>query len=169
MGASRIHITGASGSGTTTLGRALADHLGFRALDGDDYFWLPTSPPYRTKRDADERTQLLVADLQPPFVLTGSVVGWGQAIEDAFDLIVLLTVPTDIRLQRLRLREMVEVGQVDDDFMAYAAAYDDGGLDIRSRTRQQLWIAARTCPVLRLDGVDPVEDNVRRVSAPFTR
>jgi uridine kinase len=165
MGASRIHITGASGSGTTTLGRALAEHLGIRPLDGDDYYWLPTSPPYRTKRDADERNELLLADINAPFVLSGSVVGWGRPIEDAFDLIVLLEAPTDIRLERLRLREMAEAGQVDDDFIAYAAAYDDGGLDIRSRTRQELWIAAHSCPVLRLDGTEPVADNVALVSA----
>lgn len=41
-----IHITGASGSGTTTLGRALAQALGWRYLDADRYYWLPTSPPF---------------------------------------------------------------------------------------------------------------------------
>jgi adenylate kinase family enzyme len=35
----RVHIFGASGSGTTTLGRTLAERLGVRFFDGDDYFW----------------------------------------------------------------------------------------------------------------------------------
>ena len=39
----RIHILGASGSGTTTLGRALAERLQCRHFDTDDYFWLPTT------------------------------------------------------------------------------------------------------------------------------
>ena len=38
-----IHIYGASGSGTSTLGRALADALGLVLMDSDDYFWQPTS------------------------------------------------------------------------------------------------------------------------------
>jgi len=36
----RIHILGASGSGTTTLGRALAERLQCPHFDTDDYFWL---------------------------------------------------------------------------------------------------------------------------------
>jgi adenylate kinase family enzyme len=37
----RILITGASGCGTTTLGRALADKLRLPFFDVDDYYWLP--------------------------------------------------------------------------------------------------------------------------------
>jgi len=50
-----VHITGASGSGTTTLGRALAERLGWMHLDTDDFYWLPTDPPYREKRPAETR------------------------------------------------------------------------------------------------------------------
>lgn len=45
-----IHIFGASGSGTSTLGRAVAAGLGWRFLDTDDFFWLPTDPPFTTPR-----------------------------------------------------------------------------------------------------------------------
>ena len=44
-----IHIYGASGSGTSTLGRYLGDKLGYFFMDTDDYFWLPTDPPYTKK------------------------------------------------------------------------------------------------------------------------
>lgn len=37
----RIHILGASGVGTSTLGKALADKLNYCHLDTDDYYWLP--------------------------------------------------------------------------------------------------------------------------------
>jgi adenylate kinase family enzyme len=47
-----IHITGASGSGTSTLGQALAESVGCPWLDADDFFWLPTDPPYTDKRPA---------------------------------------------------------------------------------------------------------------------
>ncbi len=56
----RIHITGASGSGTTTLGRALAAELSCPHFDSDDYFWLPTDPPYTTQRDSEERNRRLL-------------------------------------------------------------------------------------------------------------
>ena len=58
-----IHITGASGSGTSTLGRALAAELNMPFLDGDDYYWLDPKPPFVEKRDAILRAQLLRSDL----------------------------------------------------------------------------------------------------------
>jgi len=41
-----IMVFGASGSGTTTLGREFAKILGFTHLDIDDYFWEKTDVPY---------------------------------------------------------------------------------------------------------------------------
>ena len=38
-----IHIFGASGSGTTTLGKKICEELGYTQMDTDDYFWMPTS------------------------------------------------------------------------------------------------------------------------------
>jgi adenylate kinase family enzyme len=42
---------GASGSGATSLGRALAAALALPHHDADDCLWLPTVPPYRTLRE----------------------------------------------------------------------------------------------------------------------
>lgn len=36
------HIYGASGSGTSALGRKISRELGYRFMDTDDYYWLPT-------------------------------------------------------------------------------------------------------------------------------
>ena len=62
----RIHVTGASGSGTSTLGRALAKHLDFTHLDADDFYWQPTLPPYTAKRNSVERLALLASALGKP-------------------------------------------------------------------------------------------------------
>jgi hypothetical protein len=59
----RVLVTGAAGSGTTTLGRALSGELKIAFFDVDDYFWLPTEPPYQQKRNRSARFSLLVADL----------------------------------------------------------------------------------------------------------
>ena len=50
-----IHIFGASGAGTSTLGRAVAEKTGYTFLDSDDYLWMPTDPQYTTKRPSEER------------------------------------------------------------------------------------------------------------------
>lgn len=59
----RIHIFGASGSGTTTLGRELSSRLGIVHLDTDDYYWFPTDPPFTAKRPIAERIELLKNEL----------------------------------------------------------------------------------------------------------
>ena len=109
----RILITGASGSGTTTLGRTLAESLNLPFFDVDDYYWAPTNPPFQQKRSAQERRSLLVEDLtmtQDGAVLSGSVVDWGAEIEDSFALIVFLIVAAEIRIPRLINRETERLG-----------------------------------------------------------
>jgi len=76
----RIHLVGASGAGTTTLGRALAARLGAVHFDTDDFFWLPTDPPFEKIRERAERQALLGVALarEPAWVLSGSLCGWGD-------------------------------------------------------------------------------------------
>lgn len=112
MKSRRIHLTGASGSGVTTLGRALAGRLALPHHDGDDYFWLPTAPPYQTTRAASERLRLMREMFLPrlDWVLSGSVSGWGDELIPSFDLVVFVTTPREIRLKRLRAREATHFG-----------------------------------------------------------
>jgi len=55
----RVHVFGASGSGTTTLSRALAARLDVGHFDADDYFWVPIEPPFTQKYPAEKRVELL--------------------------------------------------------------------------------------------------------------
>lgn len=151
----RIHITGASGSGTSTLGRAVATALRLPFIDADDFYWMPTAPPYTQKREPPDRLALLLdAVRRDPhgFVLAGSILRWGPAIEDSFDLIVFLYLETSVRVERLRQREIAEVGHADPAFLAWAAAYDDGPPEGRSLVKHRAWLAERRCPILQIDG-----------------
>lgn len=47
----RLFIMGASGSGTTTLGRAIANEWAVPHADADDYFWQPTKSFCRGRGD----------------------------------------------------------------------------------------------------------------------
>jgi adenylate kinase family enzyme len=161
----RVLITGASGSGTTTLGRALATRSRGVFLDADDYYWLPTDPPFRSKQDPAARALRLLQDLQdaPTAVLAGSILNWGVELEDSFSLIVFLTVPAEIRVGRLREREIQRFGCVDPAFLAWAAQYDEGTLEGRSRSKHEAWLAKRRCPVLRIDGDTSTECRLAQV------
>jgi adenylate kinase family enzyme len=167
-----IHILGASGSGTTTLGRALSQRLQCLFFDTDAYFWLPTDPPFTGKRETTLRQQLLMDDLtaHKSWVLSGSLCGWGDLAIPLFDLVVYLWLPTDIRLERLRQREIERYGErimpggdmyeQSQAFLDWAASYDDGGLDMRSRQRHEQWLSTLPGPIVCIEGEYSIEEQI---------
>lgn len=99
----------------------------------------------------------------PRLVLSGSVLGWGAEVEDGFDLIVFLYVEADLRMERLRRRETGRFGAPDPAFLEWAAQYDAGPPEGRSLAKHTAWLAARRCPVLRLEGDQSTAERVGRV------
>jgi adenylate kinase family enzyme len=166
MGTRRIHVLGASGAGVTTLGRALADALAIPHHDTDDYFWLPTDPPYRERRTVADRLRLMGEMFveRSDWVLSGSLDGWGDAMVRWFDLAVFLYTPTGIRLHRLRERELRR-GSLDEEFLEWAAHYDHGTREGRNLPDHLVWLDTLPCPVLRLDGTRPVAELIEQVAA----
>ena len=123
-----ILITGAAGTGTTTLARALAIEWQLAHLEADDYLWLPSDPPYQHLADKDLRDEHLLVQMRCAgrAVVAGSIMGWGQALEDIFDLVVFLALPVDLRLERLERREIERFGSAKPEFLEWAAQYEDG-------------------------------------------
>jgi len=170
-----IHIFGASGSGTTTLGRAIAEKTGYTFLDSDDYIWTPTDPPFTALRTHAERLPLLQRDLEriENAVVSGSLVGWGDPLIPRFTLAVRLIVPHDVRMARIERREQERYGdrilpggdmyQIHRDFLQWAAGYEDGPATMRSKAMHDLWQQKLACPLLTLDGTCPVEELVNEV------
>jgi adenylate kinase family enzyme len=171
----KIHLFGASGSGVTTTGTALAEATGFPYFDADSYYWFPTEPPFRHKRPAEERNGLLRADLaqHPHWIFGGSAVSWGDFWHKALDLAVFLWIPPAVRMDRLRRREYERYGEVIyrdsdrkaqyDEFLAWAARYDDPDFTRRSRAVHEGWMTTLACPVLRLEGDLSLAERVDRI------
>ena len=182
MKSRRIHLMGASGSGVTTLGRALAGRLALPHHDSDDYFWLPTAPPYQTTRPAADRLRLMREMFLPrlDWVLSGTVTGWGDELVPLFDLVIFVTTPSELRLQRLRAREAAHFG-------ADAVAPGAGVTGRRSRsstgprtTKPVIATAAASqkmrrgsrglpCPLVRVDGARPVAELVEQLCSDVAR
>jgi adenylate kinase family enzyme len=162
-----ILITGASGTGTTTLGRALASDLSCQFFDTDDYYWLPSNPSFQQKQEPSTRVSALLQDLNATStaVIAGSVMNWGSELEDSLALIVFLTLPKDIRIARLEEREVRMRGAANPDFLAWARQYEEGKMSGRSRARHEQWLSARTCPVVRIDGDTSTTEPLGRVRA----
>jgi len=172
---SRIHILGASGSGTSTLGAALAKRLACPHVDADALFWLPNDPPFVEQRPREARQALLVQALPANgrWIFSGSATGSAGPVEPYFDLIVFLTLDPSARMERLRRREIERYGErlsgtgdmVDASaaFLKWAETYDTAGPEQRSRVRHERWLASQTAPVLQLDSSAPLQDLVDTV------
>ena len=164
----RVLVMGGPGSGTSTLGRALAKMINARHLETDDYQWQQDPQGhavFQIKTDLVHRAQALVRDLQysGPIVVSGSLDGWGSSVEDNFDLVVFLVLDTRLRLQRIRERDAHQFGKVDQVFLEWAAGYDDGNRPGRSRASHEKWLAARSQPLLRIQGDLSLEAQLEKV------
>jgi hypothetical protein len=171
----RVHILGASGSGTSTLGAALAERLGVPHADSDSFFWMPTNPPYTTQRPQAGRLEMLWRHLPPDgsWVFSGAATKWSAPLEPFFDLIVFLRLDPVIRMDRLRRRESARFGSrilpggdmaaISAAFFAWAEAYDTAGASCRGLITHETWLEDQHAPILRLDSLQPVETLIAKV------
>ena len=84
-----------------------------------------------------------------------------------------LVTPTDVRIARIREREhrhfgaRIEPGgdmeEAHQAFLTWAAGYDDGGPDTRSRMKHDEWQKLLRCPLLTLHGDAPLEENLTEI------
>lgn len=163
----RVLVTGAAGTGTTTLAASLAASASVPYADADDYFWVPTDPPYRRKRDPDERVALMQQLFlpRPAWVLSGSVMGWGSAGEEVMrhvDAAVLLVLDPTVRLERIVARQLARYGEEaiapggalhrdHVDFLEWCAGYDDPSFEGRNTAQHREWLASLEQPCVELD------------------
>lgn len=160
----RIHILGGSGVGSSTLARNLANRLDSQAFDTDDFYWLPTDPPFEQARPQEERLALMEALFlpRPDWILAGPFIGWGGPILDRVTHVIFLSARAEVRLDRLARRErrrhgdlVAPGGMLEPHYTAFldwAACYDDPSFAGRSRAQQETWLARLKVPVIRLDG-----------------
>ncbi len=160
-----IHVFGASGSGTSTIGAAVAERLGYSYFDGDFYFWEQSGKPFTLQRDPDKRIQMMQNDLEESrnWVLGGSISGWAEEIYPLVDLAVFVYLPKDIRIERLQKREVERYGerikeggdryQDSLDFIAWASTYDEASSG-RSLLIHEEVIKTLKCPVIRIVNLD---------------
>jgi adenylate kinase family enzyme len=172
-----VHITGASGSGVSTLGWALARRTGATQLDTDDFYWLPVEPRYSQERSVEERLHLIESAMDSAgprgWILSGSIGAWGEPLLGRISLVVFVRAATAIRVARLEARERARFGAAIDPggarheshnlFIQWAADYDTGTKEGRSLALHETFLAQLACAVLRVDGAEPVDILASRV------
>lgn len=170
-----IHIYGASGAGTSTLGRYISKELNYFFMDTDDYYWLPTPFMFTTPRNKSERIKMMKRDMEKSdrIVISGSLVGWGDELIPAFTLCIRLITLKDVRIGRIKERESRQFGsrikeggdmyQNHLDFIEWAAQYDSGSVEMRSKAMHDEWDKLLLCKQIVLNGADSLPYNLQQV------
>ena len=165
-----IMIIGPSGSGKTTLGKIVAQKLGYPYFDVDDYIWKQnTDSPYTQMYTRDEKISRLSNDIAPyeHFVMAGSMSSFHYAFDDMFEMMVLLYVSPDIRIERVHKRaierfgeRVLEGGDMYEAHMKFLndnRSYEkDGSPNMRE---QKEWMKNMSCVKIELDGTADLEKN----------
>jgi adenylate kinase family enzyme len=158
----KIHVFGASGSGATTLAKAICANHGYHFTDIDDIFWEKTDPPFTKKRPKEQAFKQLQDQLtnHDNVVVSGAFVGWADSLKPLFDLFVFMHLPLETRLERIKKREFHrfkervlpggDLYQQHLDFLDWVSRYETGDINMRSKVQHETWLKDVSAPIIRV-------------------
>lgn len=161
-----IIICGMNGSGKSTLGRVLAESLGWRFIDNEDLYFPKADPahPFAVERTQEEVERLLLAEVRRDdrFVFAAVRGNYGDAVLPYYKAAVLVDVPREIRLERVKARSYGKFGERmlpgGDLYESEKRFYDL--VAARPEDYATRWLDTVDIPVLRVDGTRPAGENV---------
>ena len=161
-----IIVCGLNGSGKSTVGKALAEKLGFHFIDNETLFFSRTSvnEPYANPRSREEVIALLMEEVRQHgnFVFAAVKGNYGEEILPFYTLAVQIEAPKELRMQRVRNRSFQKFGNrilEGGDLHKQEEAFFKM-VESREERLVDDWLETLTCPVLRIDGTKPVDENV---------
>lgn len=161
-----ILICGMNGSGKSTLGKALAERINFRFIDNENLYFQrsASNEPYGNGRTKEEVIALLMEEVReyPDFVFVAVKGDYGHDILPLYNYIVMVEVPRDIRLERVRNRSFMKFGE---RMLPGGDLYEKEEqwfklVESRPENYAEEWLKSMDCPVIRVDGTKPVEENI---------
>lgn len=162
-----IMICGLNGAGKSTMGKALAKALNFYSIDSEELYFPKTDPhsTYASSRVREEAERLLFSEIKAhkDFVFASVKGDYGETIYPTFRYVVLIEVPRDIRLQRVKERSFHQFGSrmlPGGDLYEQEEKFFDL-VKSRAENTVEEWVQSLSCPVIRVDGTKPIEENVK--------
>ena len=164
-----IQICGLNGCGKSTLGRALAERIGFHFIDNENLYFsrANTDEPYINPKSRADVERLLMDEVfqHPNFVFSAVKGDYGKDIIPMYDYVVVIEVPKEIRSQRVRNRSFQKFGcrmlmggdlyDQEERFFQMVASRSDEYVDS--------WLQTVKCPIIRVDGTKSIDENVKHI------
>ncbi len=107
------------------------------------------------------------------WILSGTLLRWGDGLMPLFDLVVFLRVPQEVRLARLAKRERERYGsKIDPGGSQYASnealmmlsrGYESGEAPVNNLANARQWLSRLTCRVIEIDGEPSLNESIATV------
>ena len=164
-----IQICGLNGSGKSTLGRALAEKIGFYFIDDENLYFSRSNPnePYTNPKPRYEVEQLLMNEVKnhPDFVFAAVKGDYEKDIISMYDYVIMIEVPKSVRSKRVRNRSFKKFGSrmlLGGDLYNQEEAFFQM-VESRQSSYVENWLQTVKCPIIRVDGTKPIDENVEYI------
>lgn len=161
-----IIVCGLNGCGKSTLGKALAQKMGFPFIDIEDLYFTRANndTPYANPRSREEVEKLLLSEVcgHENFIFSAIKGDYGEELQKHYQYAVVIEVPKEIRTQRVRNRSFQKFGsrmleggdlyEAEEQFFSLAEA--------RTESFYEQWLQSLHCPVIRVDGTKSIAENI---------
>ncbi|MDE5605003.1 MAG: AAA family ATPase, partial [Eubacterium sp.] len=150
-----ILICGLNGTGKSTLGKALAEKLGYYFIDSEDLYFSEKNDDYSfsSQRTDKEAEKILSSKIEKhnDFILASVKGNYGKDFYSFVKYAVLLNVPKDIRLERVKNRSLQKFGNrilPNGDLYEQEEAFFEF-VKSRNENAVEKWIKTLSCPVIK--------------------
>lgn len=164
-----IQICGLNGSGKSTLGRALAEKIGFYFIDDENLYFSRSNQnePYTNPKPRHEVEQLLMNEVKkhPDFVFAAVKGDYEKGIISMYDYVIMIEVPKSVRSQRVRNRSFKKFGSrmlLGGDLYNQEESFFQM-VESRQDNYVENWLQTVKCPIIRVDGTKPIDENVEYI------
>ena len=169
-----ILVCGLNGAGKSTVGRTLADRLGYRFIDNEDLYFPKAGSSYefsnpRSKEEVIRMLEDRIAQ-NDKFVFAAVRGDYGDKLISSLQTIVLIETPKSVRSRRVRDRSFRKFG---DRILQGGDLYEKeerwfAVVDSRPEDYVTEWLEKVDRPVIRVDGTLPIEKNVEHIVSILT-
>lgn len=156
------------------MGKLLAERLSCQFIDNEDLYFPKTDANYlfSKPRSKEEVIRILneMIEQNPRFVFAAVRGDYGEKLLASLEYVILIDVPKEIRLRRVRDRSFQKFGN---RMLPGGDLYEKENAffsTVESRPEDYVtgWLQKVDCPVIHVDGTKPVEKNVECLASMLT-